>query len=167
MEASGRIEECMRKWKVIAMAIAGAALLFGATVINGDRSIVGRWDASNSTGTLPFQVGTAASLPATCTVGQIYFASDGINGRQIQKCAAANTWSAIVYDQGTVLPAACALGQIYFKTDATAGQNLYYCTGTNAWTQQLNSRRWRRNGQCRGWKRNLVPVGNGVVLAGR
>ena len=129
----------MRKWKVIAMAIAGAALLFGATVINGDRSIVGRWDASNSTGTLPFQVGTAASLPATCTVGQIYFASDGINGRQIQKCAAANTWSAIVYDQGTVLPAACALGQIYFKTDATAGQNLYYCTGTNAWTQQLNS----------------------------
>jgi hypothetical protein len=128
--------------KIVRLAAAlpmGALLLWGATVINGDRSILGRWDASNSTATLPFQVGTAANRPAICATGQVYFTTDGVPGRRIHTCKAANTWTAIAYEQGTTaaMPPACVQGEIYFATDAAAGRNLYLCAAST-WTQMAS-----------------------------
>lgn len=85
--------------------------------------------------TIPVQVGTLASIPATCTVGQLYFASDAIAGRQLQTCTAVNAWAPVAYAQGAVNPVTCSVGQAYFNTNAPAGQNLYLCATTNTWTQ--------------------------------
>ena len=85
--------------------------------------------------TSPVQVGTSASIPATCSGGQLYFASDGSAGRQLQTCSAANTWTPVAYAQGAVNPSGCSLGQVYFNTTVPAGQNLFLCTAANVWTQ--------------------------------
>ncbi|HUB83616.1 MAG TPA: hypothetical protein VMB03_32680 [Bryobacteraceae bacterium] len=85
--------------------------------------------------TTPVQVGASAGMPGTCTVGQLYFATDGVPGRQLETCAAANTWVPVAYGQGAVNPATCSVGQAYFNTSVPAGQNLYLCTAINAWTQ--------------------------------
>ena len=89
--------------------------------------------------TTPVQVGLTASMPATCTAGQLYFESDGVTGRQLQTCAATNTWAPVAYAQGTVNPVTCSVGQAYFKTNAPTGQNLYLCSATNTWTQMAGA----------------------------
>lgn len=45
---------------------------------------------------LPAKVGLTAALPATCTVGEIFFATDAANGagRNLYYCTASNTWTA-------------------------------------------------------------------------
>lgn len=112
---------------------------FGQTVINGSRSIVGDWDARQARTTKPFKSGAAAAVPPTCTVGEMYFAVDAINGRNLLKCSATDTWTPVGYDQGVENPATCTIGQMFFRTNATPGQNLFMCTAPNTWTQQLNT----------------------------
>jgi hypothetical protein len=85
--------------------------------------------------TSPVQVGTISGIPAICSIGQLFFASDGVTGRKLQTCTAANTWAPAGYDQGAVTPGTCSTGQIYFNTSASVGRNLYFCTATNIWTQ--------------------------------
>jgi len=85
--------------------------------------------------TVPVQVGTMAAIPVACTAGQLYFASDGVPGRQLQSCSAANTWTAEAYAQGASLPATCSVGQTFFNTGAPVGQNLYLCSGANSWAE--------------------------------
>lgn len=107
--------------------------------------------------TRPFKVGTIAGIPATCTQGEAYFATDQATGQNIYLCTATNTWTrlfnaGLVIASGTIdfsaaghtlpfkvgtiaaKPATCTLGELYFATDATAGLNLYQCTATNTWT---------------------------------
>jgi hypothetical protein len=126
------------KTKLLFAALLCAAA-WGQTVINGSRSIIGDWDARQARTTKPFKSGSSAALPPTCTVGEMYFAIDGVNGRNLLKCSATDTWNSVIYDQGTANPATCTIGQIFFRTDVTASQNLFMCTATNTWTQQLNS----------------------------
>ena len=125
----------MKKRLIFAVWLAGT--LHSQTVINGDRKILGQWDASVSTATFPVSVGSLANLPATCNVGQMYFATDGATGRNLQSCLATNTWRAVGYQEGTTagLPAVCAVGDLYFSTDAPAGSNLYGCGAANVWTR--------------------------------
>ena len=40
--------------------------------------------------------GTLAALPATCTAGALYFATDQPAGQQLYTCSSANTWTQIV-----------------------------------------------------------------------
>lgn len=53
----------------------------------------------NLSGTYPnpnvksLQTGLISGLPATCAVGDIYFATNAISGANIYQCAATNTWS--------------------------------------------------------------------------
>jgi len=89
--------------------------------------------------TIPVQVGTMASIPAACAAGQLYFASDGVPGRQLQTCSATNTWTAEAYAQGASLPAMCSVGQAFFNTGSPAGLNLYLCSGANTWTQMTGA----------------------------
>jgi hypothetical protein len=84
------------------------------------------------------QIGLIADLPATCTAGQIYVATDGARGRKLRECGPNNTWSIVAYGQGTAFPASCSLGELFFKENSTAGENLHLCTtsGTpGTWTQ--------------------------------
>jgi hypothetical protein len=43
--------------------------------------------------TSPVQVGTTSGLPGTCTVGQMYFATDAASGRNLETCTAPGTWT--------------------------------------------------------------------------
>jgi hypothetical protein len=99
------------------------------------QSFLGTLDASGAAATLPAQTG--ATLPATCSMGQLFLKTGADPSRMLYICSAANTWSQVGFAQGTTAqkPASCAAGQMYFATDATAGSNLYFCTGSNIWTQ--------------------------------
>lgn len=87
----------------------------------------------------PVANGPLAQIPAVCTVGQIYFATNATAGQNLYFCTATNTWAqmsgGVSSGTATQIPAVCAVGQIYFATNATAGQNLYFCTAANMWTQ--------------------------------
>jgi hypothetical protein len=81
------------KRTMIFLFLGLAALLWGETVINGSRSILGTWNAGGATATIPAKVGTTA--PATCTVGEQFFDSDATAGSNLLLCTATNTWSAV------------------------------------------------------------------------
>jgi hypothetical protein len=100
-------------------------------------------DLSTQAKNLPIKSG--ASLPSTCTVGQVYFLNNAPTGANLYGCTAVNTWSAQggqggggTTMQGTLanMPSTCTLGQIYFATDAPAGTNLYGCSAANTWMSE-------------------------------
>jgi len=74
--------------------------------------------------TSPAQVGTVAAMPVTCSVGQFYFASDGAAGRQLQTCAAPNTWTQM----------AGAIYSVFGRTGAVTAQ-----TGDYSYSQISNT----------------------------
>lgn len=118
----------MRTLIILALAAFAA---FSQTTINGSRTILGDWNASGATKTLPVRVGNLAGLPATCTQGEFYFATDGIQGRKLWSCTATNTWVRIAYEQGTANPATCTVGELFVNTSGTPSLKL--CTATNTW----------------------------------
>ena len=74
-------------WTQPAVAdVTGAAPLASPT-------FTGTVNASGATHTLPAVKGLAASVPATCTVGEVYFATDATAGQNFYFCAATNTWT--------------------------------------------------------------------------
>lgn len=60
---------------------------------NSDIVNHGKVDSSGATHTLPAKVGTIAAKPATCTVGEVYFATDATAGQNWYFCTATNTWT--------------------------------------------------------------------------
>jgi hypothetical protein len=75
------------------LLLGSEGLLTGQTVVNGGRIQVGPWDASGATYTIPAKRGTTAQLPATCTQGAEYFATDAAPGQNKYLCTATNTWT--------------------------------------------------------------------------
>jgi len=75
------------------LLLGSETLLPAQTVVNGGRIQVGPWDASGAMYTLPAQRGTTAQLPATCTQGAEYFATDATPGQNKYLCTATNTWT--------------------------------------------------------------------------
>jgi hypothetical protein len=53
----------------------------------------GTQDFHSAAHTLPMKTGTLAALPATCSVGETYFATDAPNGNNLYGCKSANTWA--------------------------------------------------------------------------
>ena len=78
----------------------GALTLTAQTTINGSRTILGTWDASGAAHSLPSKKGAAASIPAMCTTGEEYFATDAAAGRNKYYCTATNTWTQQVGSSG-------------------------------------------------------------------
>lgn len=64
----------------------------------------------------PAVAGTFASIPATCTVGSLYFATDATAGQNIYECASLNTWT----QQLNSSTAATAFSAITSATNTTA-----------------------------------------------
>jgi len=81
------------KRTLVFLILGLATLLWGETVINGSRSILGTWNAGGAASTIPAKVGT--TLPGTCTVGEQFFKSDAPAGQNIHLCTAANTWTQV------------------------------------------------------------------------
>ena len=54
------------------------------------------WAASTS----PVKSGTVASRPGTCTVGQLYFATDAAAGQNLAVCTSTNVWTTIAGASG-------------------------------------------------------------------
>ena len=53
----------------------------------------GTVDLTQASHTLPMKAGTAASKPATCAVGEEYFATDTTAGQNLYFCTATNSWT--------------------------------------------------------------------------
>jgi hypothetical protein len=101
------------KRTLIFLFLGLAALLWGETVINGSRSILGSWDASSAVSTIPAKVGTTA--PATCTVGEQFFDSDATAGENIMLCTATNTWTAVTGGGGGSVAETCLPGDLRYN----------------------------------------------------
>lgn len=99
--------------------------------------------------TAPMQVGTTAGKPATCTVGDKYFANDATAGQNDFNCTATNTWTQETGGSGGAsvtsgtyasLPGTCThtstQSDLYYFLDS-AYQNSV-CTATNTWTLFLS-----------------------------
>jgi len=59
----------------------------------GIAGVTGTVDFSGGGHTLPAKAGIGASKPATCTVGEQYFATDATAGQNLFGCTVANTWT--------------------------------------------------------------------------
>lgn len=81
------------KRTVILLFLGLAALLWGETVINGSRSILGEWNAGGAASTIPAKMGT--ELPAGCAVGEQFFKTDAAAGQNLHLCTAPDTWTQV------------------------------------------------------------------------
>jgi hypothetical protein len=92
-----------------------------ADTMTGNKTFTGTTDASGAAHTLPSKVGTVATRPATCTVGEQYFATDATAGQNLYFCTTANTWT-LMTGGGAGAPANATVCQ-----DASASATTYTC----------------------------------------
>lgn len=95
----------------------------------------GRQDASGAASTAPAKTGT--SLPATCTVGDVYFKSDAAAGSNIYGCTTTNAWTvqgagagANTCGSGTADPTTGTAFTCYIRTDVSP-KTLWFFMATN------------------------------------
>lgn len=115
-----------------ALMVLGGPALGSGTTINGSRTILGKWDASTATQTLPIK--WDGGLPEACTAGEVFWNAMDFNGRGLYLCESTDTWQAVGWGVGVTAPTTCEVGQVYFDSDATAGENLLVCSATDTWT---------------------------------
>jgi hypothetical protein len=71
-----------------------AAQVTNAAQTNSNNAFTaGTQDFSGAAHTLPAKVGTSTNIPASCTTGEMYFATDATAGQNWYYCTAANTWT--------------------------------------------------------------------------
>ncbi len=71
-----------------------AAQVTNAAQTNAGNAFTGgTQDFSAAAHTLPAKVGTSANVPASCTTGEMYFATDAAAGQNWYYCTAPNTWT--------------------------------------------------------------------------
>ncbi len=76
----------------------GSATQVPVITVNGYGQItaVSSVAANGGAGASAITSGVLASLPATCTTGNLYFATDQPAGQQIYTCSSTNTWTQVV-----------------------------------------------------------------------
>jgi hypothetical protein len=62
-------------------------------ILGGPNLWTGNNDFSTAVHTTPTKVGTFASIPASCIVGELYFATDKTAGQNLYGCTSADTWT--------------------------------------------------------------------------
>lgn len=101
-------------------------------------------DLSSKTAVI-LKVGALSSIPATCTVGAVYVASDQTPGRNLYLCTSTNTWSlqggqfpAVVSEASNATPSInCTVTDVYKLTAQAADITSVTITGTPAEEQLL------------------------------
>jgi hypothetical protein len=95
--------------RIAIVLVMGAVTAAAQTTVNGGRDFKGSVKASGSvssvdfTGaasTSPVKTGISGARPASCTVGQIYFATDATAGQNLSFCTSAGVWSAMTGGSG-------------------------------------------------------------------
>lgn len=97
---------------------------------NGPLEIQGAFTVTGTSA--PFKQGLLSAIPATCSVGQTYYATDGMPSRKVYTCESTNTWKQAAYTQGASDPATCTVGELFVNT--ASGATLKVCTATNTWS---------------------------------
>jgi hypothetical protein len=85
-------------------------------------TISGSWNFGSASATQPNKTGVAASLPATCVVGQTYFETDATAGQNLYGCTATNTWT---------LQGGAGVTKVWFLATATSTQAIGAGTSSN------------------------------------
>ena len=83
----------MKRVLLVLFLACGAAR---AETINGDMTILGRWNATGATSVAYCKTGVLASRPTACTVGDCYFSTNSSAGRNVSVCTATGspgTWN--------------------------------------------------------------------------
>jgi hypothetical protein len=136
-----------------------AALLWGETVINGSRSILGTWNAGGAASTIPAKVGNL--LPEACVTGEQFFKSDATAGQNIHLCTAPNTWTQVTGGGGGgSSEAMCTPGDsryICWQDDMMTGLTTSGMVGLMGWqtdgaggsTAQMGTNLWPYTGAIR------------------
>ena len=115
-------------------------------------------DFSSAPSTKPMQAGSA--LPATCSIGELFFQTSGSPGFNVYACSPANSWSPVGAASFSQLAGTAGAGQLpssveYFQSGAgaptgpcTAGQNTYldatnldywFCNAANNWKKLMST----------------------------
>ena len=114
----------------LALMLLALATTYGQELVNGNRDFRGTVKAGNAVSTQPIKVGTLASIPATCAVGEMYYASDVTTSRKLYQCTATNTWARLMYESGSADPGTCTVSDLFFNTTTN---KLKVCVATNTW----------------------------------
>jgi hypothetical protein len=77
--------------RILFFLLTACVAAHGDTIINGNRAILGTWDASGAARVKPFRAGT--SLPATCQSGEAFFKTNADAGKNLYLCNPADTWT--------------------------------------------------------------------------
>lgn len=87
VDASGAVESCT----ALPTTIAGTSSEITASASTG--AVTLSLPSSIDLGSKSLEIPNSASLPGTCTVGQIYMDTDATSGQRIYACQATNTWA--------------------------------------------------------------------------
>lgn len=90
VSASGTVKVCANTGNVASVSENGAAVepLLKPTARATDAVAFG-----SAASTQPAKKGTVAALPASCTQGEVYFATNATAGQNLYYCTATNTWT--------------------------------------------------------------------------
>jgi hypothetical protein len=120
------------------VAVFSASPTLTGTLTAANITATGAIDFSGGTHTSPFKVGTVSAKPATCTTGELYFATDATAGQQIYECSSTNTWTQQLSGGGgnsfstiTVTGGAGTLAT-FTGGATTSTNNLINCTDTTS-----------------------------------
>ncbi|HKA00986.1 MAG TPA: hypothetical protein VKE70_30950 [Candidatus Solibacter sp.] len=108
--------------------VKGGMVVLGPLRSNGGAASV---DFTSSNGTSPVKTGALAARPGTCTVGQMYFASDAAAGQNLSYCTSSNIWTVPVGKSGPC-QLASSLGFLLNGTDETTLLNNTVAAMVNA-----------------------------------
>ena len=72
---------------------ADVATLSNSQTFTGDKISTGVVDHRGASHSLPFRTGLLANIPATCTIGEKYFATNATAGQNDYNCTSANIWT--------------------------------------------------------------------------
>ena len=102
-------------------------------------AFTGNFDASGAATTKPFTTGTAT--PGTCGLGQVYFDTDAVAGRNVFVCSATNTWTEI-NGTGTLYTPGAGISFAGTQIDADDTELTFYGSGAGAPAGPCNGVRW-------------------------
>jgi hypothetical protein len=101
---TGRIAVALSLWAIACSAqttVNGGRVFTGIVKSSGASATV---DFSGAASTLPVETGLSAGRPATCTVGQMYFATDAAAGQNLSYCTGTpGTWTTVAASLATTV----------------------------------------------------------------
>jgi len=134
--------------------INGGRVMTGPLSSSGTQATV---DFSGAASTSPVKSGTLAARGGTCSVGQMYFATDAAAGQNLALCTALNTWTTIAGISGVN----AQTGTTYSLQDADNGKLVTFtnASAVGVTLPQAGASSWFKAG----WVADVQNRGAGIV----